>query len=490
MKRGAAPFIALTLLGACAVGPDYARPDIAVPPSYGARPADAAPAGDLARWWIYFHDPVLDSLIARALAGNLDVQRAASRVAQARAQQNGVRRSGDPQVNASGQGGYTRLSENALPSALTHLGQGGGSALGIPGEGFPTFQLGFDASWEIDLFGGRRRANEAATARTDGAIWSQRDAEVVLVAEVANTYQQYCALRTRIATIDARVALGRELLGFIETRAANGLTTTLDERGQQRAIEELSAQRETVAADAAARLHALAVLLGLAPAALDVELGAISPQPAATMEIPAGLPSELLQRRPDIRAAERQLAAATADIGVAVADLYPKFSLTGMLQLSSRALTNLLSVDSIMANGAGRLSVPLLEQGGKRATVQVREAQAREALLVYQATVLRALKDVEDALTRLDADRRRAAHLRAAVTAAEDAADTVGVRYRNGLVTYLDVLQARDALLTARDALLQADAAAAQDMVALYKALGGGWDDRRAPIEEGTPNAN
>jgi len=490
MKRGPASLTALMLLGACTVGPTYVRPDIAVPPSYGARTGDTAPSGDLARWWTGFHDPLLDSLVARALAGNLDIQRAASRVAQARAQQGGVQHAGDPQVNASGQGGHTRLSENALPPGLVNLGQGGGPGLGIPGEGFTTFQLGFDASWEIDLFGGRRRASEAASARTDAAIWSQRDAEVLLVAEVANTYQQYCALQRRVAMLDTRIALGRELLGFVKARADNGLTTSLDERGQQRVIEELSAQRETLAADAAARVHALGILLGLAPTALESELSAVQPQAPVAMEIPAGLPSELLQRRPDVRAAERRLAAATADIGVATADLYPKFSLTGALQLSSRALSNLLSTGSIMANGAGRLSVPLLGQGGKRATVQLREAQAKEALLTYQATVLNALKDVEDALTRLDADRRRTGFLRASVAAAEDAADTVGVRYRNGLVTYLEVLQARDTLLSARDALLQAEAATAQDMVALYKALGGGWDERRAPPEEGTPNAN
>jgi outer membrane protein TolC len=230
-------------------------------------------------------------------------------------------------------------------------------------------------------------------------------------------------------------------------------------------------------------MHALGTLLGLPPAALQEELAG-SPGPVAgTMAIPPGLPSDLLRRRPDIRAAERRLAAATADIGVATADLYPKFSLTGALQLVSRSLATLLESDSLVANGAGRLSVPLLG-GSKRETVALREAQAQEALLAYQAAVLGALREVEDALTRLAADRRKVGELRASAAAAEDAADTARVRQRNGLVPMAEVLQARRTWLADRDALAQAEAAAAQDEVALYKALGGGWDERRVEDEE------
>jgi len=476
------------LLGACTVGPSYVPPQNAAPPAYASAQSQAVAPADIARWWTAFGDPKLDSLVARALAGNLDIQQASARMRQARAQEIATRRSGDPQVNASAQGSYTRLSENSLPAGLASLGGGGSSGasgIGLPGESYPTFQIGFDASWEIDLFGGRRRANEAAGARTEAAIWSQRDAQVMLVAEVANAYQQYCALQRRIAIADETIASARELLGFVVARTGNGLVTTLDERRQQGDIEQLAAQRDGLAAEARRRVHTLSVLLGLAPAALADELAG-PPPAAALIEVPAGLPSELLQRRPDIRAAERRLAAATADIGVAQADLYPKFSLTGALQLASRSLATLLQSDSILGNGAGRLSLPLLGQGAKRATVRVREAQAQEALLAYQASVLTALKDVEDALTRLDADQRRVTRLRAAVTAAADAADTVGVRYRNGLVAYLDVLEARRTLLAARDALSQAEAAAAQDVVALYKALGGGWDERR--VTEDEPN--
>ncbi|KAK0359756.1 hypothetical protein LTR94_030033, partial [Friedmanniomyces endolithicus] len=181
------------------------------------------------------------------------------------------------------------------------------------------------------------------------------------------------------------------------------------------------------------------------------------------------------------------LAAATADIGVATADLYPKFSLTGALQLASRSLSNLFSTDSIQANGAGRLSLPLLGRGETKATIHVREAQAQEAVLAYQGDLLAAFKDVEDALTRLDADRKRTGHLQASADAAQDSADTAAVRYRNGLTSYLDVLAAQQTLLSARDVLAQAEAATAQDVVALYKALGGGWDEKRI-LEKEEPN--
>jgi outer membrane protein TolC len=189
--------MALSSLAGCSVGPDYHAPAVAVPPTFGGAVGQAAP--DIAAWWHAFNDPVLDGLIARGLQGNLDIRQAAARVEQARAQERATRANGGPRVNASAQGGYNQLSSNSLPSALTNLGNlgggSGGSALGLAGEHFTTFQTGFDASWEIDLFGGQRRANEAARARTDASIWSRRDAQVTLVAEIATTYQRYRALQ-------------------------------------------------------------------------------------------------------------------------------------------------------------------------------------------------------------------------------------------------------------------------------------------------------
>ncbi len=484
----------LLLLGGCTVGPSYRAPEMPLPPSFATGASPAMP--DAAAWWRGFHDPVLDDLIARAGRDNLDVKQAAARVRQARAQEAATRSQGGPSLNANAQGGYTKLSKNSLPAGLSNLGNlnpgassGGGSGLGLPGEGFATFQAGFDASWELDLFGGQRRANEAASARTEAAVWSQRDAEVMLAAEVANQYQQYRALQRRLAITDATLASERELLDLVRVRTAKGLVTTLDARRQERDVEQYAEQRADLAAQADAHVHALGTLLGLAPTALATTLAPAASAPE-TIDVPPGLPSDLLQRRPDLRAAERRLAAATADIGVATADLYPKFSLTGALQLASRSLSTAIESDSLLANGSGRLSLPLLGSGASRATVRLREAQRDEALLAWKGAVLTALRDVEDSLTRLDADRQRAARLRAATLAAQDAADTVAVRYRNGLISFLDVLEARQSLFSAQDAQAQAEAAAAQDVVALYKALGGGWDDRRTQDHDEEQGAN
>jgi len=482
------PLVALLLLGGCTVGPNYQPPPVSVPATFSDSSAASTTSADIRRWWTAFNDPTLDDLIDRARTGNLDVRQAAARVQEARAQERVVRARGGPSVSASAQAGYTRLSENSLPAGLANLGGGGGqggggSPIGLPGEVFASFEAGFDASWELDLFGGQRRANEAAGARTEAAVWSQRDAEVMLAAEVARTYQQYRALQRRIALADQVLASQRDQLDFVRVRARNGLVTTLDERNQRRRLDQASAQREDLLAEADAHVHALGTLLGLAPAALAGELATPSAAAPVAIDIPPGLPSDLLQRRPDIRAAERKLAAATADIGVATADLYPKLSLTGALQLASRSLATLLESGSIFANGAGRLSLPLIG-GGKHETVALRQVQANEALLAYQSVVLGALREVEDALIRLDADRRKVEELRASVAAAQDSAGTMQVRQHNGLVPMADVLQARQTWLGDRDALAQVEAAQAQDEVALYKALGGGWDDRRVNEKE------
>ena len=486
--RRTGPVAALLLLGACTVGPDYRPQAVAVPPAYGGSPAAGPAKADLGQWWTAFGDPALNALIERAQSGNLDMRQAAARVEEARAQERVVHARGGPSLNAGAQAGYTRLSENSLPAGLANLGgggapSGGGSPIGLPGEDFATFQAGFDASWELDLFGGRRRANEAAAARTQAAEWSQRDAEVTLAAEVARTYQQFRMAQRRIALADRTLASKREALAFIQARTAHGLVTTVDERRQQQAIGRLAAQREDLLAQADADIHALGTLLGLAPTALGVELSGAPGTAPAVIAVPPGLPSELLRRRPDIRAAERRLAAATADIGVATADLYPKLSLTGALQLVSRSLATLLESGSVFANAAGQLSAPLLGGTG-RAMVALRRTQANEALIAYDAAVIGALREVEDGLTRFAADRRKIEALRASAAAAQDAADTAQVRQRNGLIEMTEVLHAREAWLTDRGALAQAEAAAAQDEIALYKALGGGWDERRADEKE------
>jgi NodT family efflux transporter outer membrane factor (OMF) lipoprotein len=475
------------LLAACATRP-YVPPSVPVPAAFsqGAN----GPSSTDAEWWTVFDDPELTSLVTRALASNLDVQQAVSRVRQARQQERVTRGAQGPQINASAEASDATLSKNALPSALTSLFGGNpgqtpsGSGIGLPGETFQTYLAGFDASWELDFFGGQRSANDAAHARAEAAIWSRRDAEVTLAAEVANDYEQYRAFQRRLTLADESLQTQTEALAFLKVRAGNGLVTDTDVRRQEQQVAQAAAQREDLIAQADARMHALATLLALAPNALAGELSQPSSGAPLLVDVPPGLPSDLLKRRPDIRAAERQVAAARADVGVATADLYPKVTLTGGLQLASRSLSTLLESDSLQDNASGRLSIPLLNRGQLHATVSLRQAQAEEAEFAYRKAVFSSLRDVEDALTRLAADRRRLGPFQASARAAQDEADTAQVQYRNGLIAAADMLTAREAWRTAADAQVQAEGAAAQDMVSLYKALGGGWDDHRNPTQE------
>jgi NodT family efflux transporter outer membrane factor (OMF) lipoprotein len=473
--------LTLVALAGCATSAPYHPPTVTLPPSFTIGQGGVVPHE--ADWWQVFNDPALTTLIVRALTGNIDVRQAATRIREARAQERITHAASGPQINASGQASYNRLSGNSLPPGLAGLFSGtpdtsSGTGVGLPGETFSIYQLGFDASWEVDLFGGQRRANQAASARADAALWSARDAEVTLAAEVANTYEQYRALQRRLSLLEQMITTQREAADYLAVRARHGLVPESDTHAQERVLNQTLAQQQDLAAQAQARAHALSVLLGLPPAALVAELSAVPSVAPVAVDVPPGLPSQLVERRPDLRVAERHLAAATADAGVATADLYPKFTLTGALQLASRSLSTLLEGDSLQDNVNGRISLPLLDRARLHATVQLRQAQADEALLVYRGAILIALRDVEDALTRLQADRQRLEQLTGVARSAQEDADSAAVRYRHGLVPATDLLAAQQTSQQASDAQVQGQAAATQDVVALYKALGGGWDSQ------------
>jgi NodT family efflux transporter outer membrane factor (OMF) lipoprotein len=479
------PAAGLALLAGCTVGPDYHPPAVAVPAQFERGDAEAAASADLAQWWQGWDDPLLNALVARGVAANLDLGQAAARVRQARWQITIAGASGRPQLSVQAEPSYTRLSRNSQIGAIASQG-GGLAGAGLPGTDFDSYRAGFDASWEIDLFGGVRRSVEAARARADASEWSRRDARILIVSEIADGYFHLRSLDARIAIADADLAAQHELLDFISTRLHAGLVSTLDARRQEQAIAAATAARATLAAERETQLHALGLLLGGMPADLASALAASPTPPAVRPTIIAGLPSDLLRRRPDIRAAERMLAAASADIGVAVADRFPKLTLTGTAELVSTALASLFTGDSLQLMGAANLSLPLLDGGRARATVHLREDAYREAELAYRATVLAALRDVEDALSRHAADRDRLTALAAADVAARDALDTARVKYRAGLIDFLDVRTAEATSLDAADSLAKARVAVDQDMVALYKSLGGGWSESDG-AREGQP---
>lgn len=478
MRSGTA--IAALLLTSCTVGPNYQRPSTPVPLAFAEASVPAAATdADLASWWKSFGDPELDKVVSRAITQNLDVETATARIKEARARAIVAGAMALPEVDAQASASRQRISENAIPIPPGSGGGGGGGnvgAFGLPGSQFSSFRVGFDASWEIDLFGRTRRSVEAAGARTGTAIWNRRDVEVSVAAEVADAYLSLRAAQQRIATAETEVIRQQRALRLVGARVRGGLATGQELAQQQSQLATAQSAIPPLKAQVEAQIHALGVLTGNAPEALTSELSAPAAPPRPPL-VPAGLPSDLLRRRPDIRAAEQNLHAATADIGVATADLYPRFSLSALPALVSTSLANLLKWGSRSYTASGSIDWPIFNGGRSRANISVANAQQEQALSAYRKTILTALQDVEDALSNIDNDRRQIADLDAAHRSAERAEDIASKRYRGGLVTYSDVLQARASRISLEVQRIQARATLSRDTVALFKALGGGWPE-------------
>ncbi|HEY3812556.1 MAG TPA: efflux transporter outer membrane subunit [Caulobacteraceae bacterium] len=482
------------LLSACAaVGPNYHEPNMPTPPAYleSANGTSVAQA-DVARWWTQFHNPELERLTLLALRDNPDIESGFSRIRQAREQEIIAGAQAKPQVNLDADANNTMLSKNAGLSNLAKAFGGGGSGgsggggsgggptsgIGLPGTDFTTYTLGFDASWEIDVFGGVRRSVEAAKDQTGAQRWSLRDTQVSLSAEVATDYLNLRALQQQIIVAERETGRQADLLKMVKARRAAGLAADLDVEQQATQLASSQAQTPTLQAQARADIHALGVLTGQAPEALAQELTPPDATPAAPPQIPVGLPSDLLRRRPDVRQAERQLAAATADVGVATAALYPKFTLTGSADLISESLKNLISPNSLQTSITGAMTWPVFDAGKGKANVRAAREKRIQAYAAYRKTVLGALKDVEDALSRYGAEQRRNAALAQAAATADHAYREAQGRYRSGLADFTTVLNSEGALFTAESQKAQSDGALATDLVSLYKALGGGWESQ------------
>jgi NodT family efflux transporter outer membrane factor (OMF) lipoprotein len=452
----------LAAAGGCTVGPNYAAPKLTAPPVFAEAQTPPAPGSvggpDLAQWWTQFNDPQLNDLIRRALADNPDLKTSGLRVKQAREQE-----------IITGAAEYPTLNANANALALR---TGGGSVLP---SSLNNYSAGFDASWEPDLFGGTRRAIEASRADTQADLWAHRDGQVSLIAEVARDYLTLRALQARIAIDQTELAKQRGEFTLIAARRKAGFTTDLDVNQQSQAVSAAIAQILDLQAQAKAQIHAIAVLLGQPPAALDATLvpnqnGIIVPP-----ELPAGMPSELLSRRPDVREAERKLASATAQIGVQTANLYPKINLMALGTFAGPSIGGLFSHQNLAGIGLGMVTLPIFNGGKTRAAIRNADYGAQAADLAYQSAFLKALREVEDALAQVRADEARRVALAQAVDASRHSLTIAQDQYATGFVTYINVLQAENAVESNEDALIQASAKNVTDMVALYKALGGGW---------------
>jgi multidrug efflux system outer membrane protein len=481
--------LAFAGLGGCMVGPNYRQPKLETPPAFGevGRTPDASgEAADLSQWWRQLGDPVLDSLIDRALAQNLDVKTAASRLREARQQIVVARAALFPDASASGiavrrdaqtaLGGAppaaTAGTTGAAPGAPAAASTAGG--LSLP-KHLDVYSLGVDATWEIDIFGGTRRGIESAEAQADAAHWQVRDAQVALSAEVAKAYMTLRLAQARRAQADADVARISDLMSLVAARSKSGVVTELDVNQQRQALQARRAEIPQLDQQARGAIHALSVLLAQPPTALDAELSPAKGLPPAPTSLPVGLPSELLQRRPDVRAAERSLASASAQIGVATADLYPKLDLLGLASFASRDLSSLLSSRNFSTIGVADGSWTLFDAGRGRANVKAKREEAAQAELAYRKAWLSALQDVEDALTAYAADHERQTRYAEDLKTSQDSATLADARYRAGLTPFIDVLQAQGSITQANDQLLQAQGAVIGDLVSLYTALGGGW---------------
>lgn len=455
-------------LSACTVGPDYQPPQIETPDQWsGSGPAVvAADSATVSDWWTLLGDQQLNSLIARTVAANKDLQVAEARIREARARRGITAAGAWPEVDLGGAYTRSRRSENSSSTSS--------SAVGAQ----DLFQAGFDAVWEMDIFGGVRRAVEAADAGIAAEEENRRDVLVSLLAEVARNYVELRGSQRRIVTARENIATQQQTLELTQGRFAAGLSSKLDVAQAEAQLATTTALIPSLERAVREAIHRLGVLAGLPPTALLAELtgeSALLSQPA---EIPVALPSELLRRRPDIRRAERELAAATAMVGVATAELFPRFSLTGLVGLQSNNLSDLATSGSRYWSIGPALSLPLFDGGRIRAGIDVQNALQEQALLAYEQTVLTAFEEVENALVAYDREQATRHSLEQAVNANQQAWTIADELYRTGLVDFLSVLESQRALYFSQDQLVQSDQRVFLDLVALFKALGGGWQFR------------
>jgi len=482
----------MLVVAGCTVGPNFQPPQPDVPThwsAYAAAPPATTSVGapappsvavqtpvSVSQWWQTFNDSELDTLIARATQTNLDLRLAQERILQARAARGVAAAALWPTVNTTG--AYTRSQASG----------GTGGPTGAP-QSSDLFKAGFDASWEVDIFGGVRRSVEAATADMQAAIEDHRDVLVTLLAEVASNYLQLRGAQRQLGIAQRNLEAQQHTAEITRKRLIGGLAAGLDVANAEAQAATTAAQIPLLETQAQQAIYSLSVLLGLEPTALDPALATASPIPVTPPEVPVGLPADLLRRRPDIRRAETQIHAAMARLGVATADLFPRFSLTGSGGLASNTLQALGNWSSRFWSIGPSVSWPLFDAGRIRANIQVQDALTQQALTQYQKTVLTALQDVDNALVAYAKEQTRRQALADAVAANRRAVDLANRLYTQGLTNFLNVLEAERSLYTTEDALVQSHRNISLDLVALYKALGGGWEltDQNLDVAVGQP---
>ncbi|MGF1508716.1 MAG: efflux transporter outer membrane subunit [Myxococcota bacterium] len=448
---------AVFLMSCAAVGPDYERPEYDGPQAWKGRvPGNLEPneldPERLAEWWKELEDDTLTGLVERAIASNLDLRRADAQLKQARAQRGVAGAAKFPTLGVSGQAGGTQ--------------QGG------------LYSASFDASWEADVFGGRRRNIEAADAFTRAALEARRDVLVSVAAEVVLNYIELRTVQTQLGLARRNLELQNQSLELVRRRLELGASNALE---LERAVGRVAATRAQIPnleEQSVRACNRLAILLGEPPGALDQLLDGEVEIPAPEVRIAVGIPAEMIRRRPDVRFAEAKLAAETAKVGVAKAELYPKFVLSGSIGLESLA-----SPVTSVFNLAGGLTAPIFDGGRRKRLVEAQTAVQEAALVDYEASILTALEDVENALTSFAKEQARLLELRASAESAARSTNIARARFEAGSTPYLDVLDAERTLLQTELDMAASAGAVASNVARLYKALGGGWAPESVPAE-------
>jgi NodT family efflux transporter outer membrane factor (OMF) lipoprotein len=475
----------LGLLAGCAVGPNYhsSKPDV---PSAFAAVAGTAPAKppiDPAHWWESFNDPELTSLVRRAIAANLDLQVAIARLQEAEAAEAGVLDTLFPSggaTGATGAGTGSDLTRGLVEPPLSSADNRNGSTVKRAG--------GLAGGMTIDLFGQLRRELEAARDDMQAAAAARNDVTVTVIAQVAQAYFDLRGSEMRFAALSHDVAAAEQGLKYVQVRYDRGLTNELDVTLAQRELATLQGQVAPLTAKIAAARYSIAVLIGQYPEALDKELQAPGMIPALPTSVGIGVPIELLRRRPDIREAERELAASNARIGVAIGNLFPHIGVSGAVGVQGPNPPGLGSSDEIWAVGASA-TWSLLDFGTLDALVEVADFQHKELLVNYKRTIIEAVQQVDSAAQAYAAEQNSLTYLSAALVASQRSVVLSTERYDRGLTDYLNVLDAQRQEFALEDQYAAADQTEADALVALYRGLGGGWEDYQAlpPIQQPLP---
>ncbi len=460
------------IVSACAVGPDYKSPPSTSPKAWGHTTHSSAIKPFRDPWWTSFNDPELNRLINEAATANLDYKVALARVRDAREQHTITFASGLPQLSAKSTA--SRRFNNSAGAAQSG-GATSGGGFGIGNQLINIFQMGFDAQWELDFFGGVRRALEAADATVEGEQENSRDVLVTLLGEVARNYIELRASEQKFRLAKQNLTAQREIEHLTQIRQQSGLASQLDTAQAQAQADSTEAQLPVWQTEIDRSIHAIGLLLGREPETLAIRLNSESPIPAINSEIVTGLPSELLKRRPDIRRAERNMAAANAAIGVATAELYPKINLAAFIGLQNTSIKDFTPIGKSWST-ASTLTMPIFNWGKLNANIRSKKIQYEQTFLNYQSTILNAFKEVEDALAALVNEQKRYQSLKQAADANRLAVALATERYEKGLTGFTDVLLSQEAQFQSEIDLADSYAKVSSNKVALYKALGGGWE--------------